>query len=153
MKLSDKDTDRFWSKLDKRGSDGCWNWTGYKNSKGYGHFSVGRNTHRAHRVSFELCNGPIPPGVLVCHKCDNTGCVNPDHLFLGTPQDNMDDMVAKGRQQKGSAHGNAKLNEKDVYYLKKLKGWASTRAAAILFGVSRSQVSSVWRGEYWSHVK
>lgn len=88
--------ERFWEKVDKTGD--CWEWTGFKNRQGYGQFQVStKNGQPAHRVSFELANGKIPDGMHVCHKCDNPPCVRPDHLFLGTPSDNMKDMVKKGR--------------------------------------------------------
>jgi len=88
--------ERFWSHVAK--SDGCWLWTAHVNRTGYGHFALSRSRGRsAHRVSHELNIGPIPSGMLVCHRCDNPRCVRPDHLFLGTPSDNMHDKVAKGR--------------------------------------------------------
>lgn len=86
---------RFWSKVDK--GPGCWTWTGATQNYGYGAVTIHGLTRRAHRVSWELAHGPIPDGLHVCHRCDNPPCVNPDHLFLGTAQDNVDDKDAKGR--------------------------------------------------------
>jgi hypothetical protein len=89
---------RFWNKVHKTAT--CWLWRGHKN-KGYGLFAEDglKARKRVHRFSWELHNGAIPGGLLVCHKCDVRCCVRPDHLFLGTHQDNYDDMVSKGRQR------------------------------------------------------
>jgi len=90
--------DRFWAKVNKNGE--CWIWTGAKLPKGYGHFYSGEKTVLASRWSYEYAYGLIPEGLMVLHRCDNPPCVNPEHLFLGTMQDNIDDMIAKGRQRK-----------------------------------------------------
>lgn len=87
---------RFWSKVNIGAADACWPWLA-STKNGYGQINVGGEISYAHRLSYEFANGEIPSGLFVCHRCDNKSCVNPVHLFLGTQQDNMDDMIAKGR--------------------------------------------------------
>lgn len=102
----------FWQKVDKKSDDECWEWLASKNNKGYGQFRNNKNT-MAHRYSWELHNGEIPKiddypyTMSVCHSCDNPGCVNPNHLFLGTAKDNAIDRDLKGRHRcgKGINHG------------------------------------------------
>ncbi len=89
----------------------CWTWTGSLGKWGYGHFRVDSKTMLAHRVSWMLHNGEIPNGLFVCHHCDNPKCVNPEHLFLGTHQDNIDDMMSKGRYVSGVKGKNWKVNK------------------------------------------
>src|SRR5215469_8759709 len=89
--------DRFWSKVDRTGD--CWLWTASKKGE-YGGFRVGNRIRRAHDVVFEVCAGPIPYGLEVCHRCDRPLCVRPSHLFLGTHAQNMADMVRKGRSSR-----------------------------------------------------
>lgn len=91
------DEERFWSRVDRRGPDECWPWTGSRNPAGYGAFSRGGKRSNTHRVAWEMTHGPIPGRLHVLHACDNPPCCNPAHLSLGTHEDNMADMVAKGR--------------------------------------------------------
>lgn len=154
---------RFWAKVDKNGPivrpdlGACWQWTGATTPEGYGKIYQGPETlthARAHRVSWELHNGPIPEGIEVLHRCDNTGCVRESHLFLGTQSDNVLDMDTKGRRRmaKGETHGRAKLTEAQVAQIRAQCGaGAKQRDIAQSFGVARSLVGRIVLGQAWSH--
>ena len=136
--------------------DGCWIWTADKSWDGYGHLYIKRRRHRAHRFMWELMNGAIPAGLLVCHGCDNKPCVNVEHLFLGTPKDNTLDMLSKGRSAKGEAHGSHVLTEKQVKEILKRKHlggyhWGETELAE-RFGVRRMTISEAARNITWKHL-
>jgi hypothetical protein len=94
--MTEKDKKRFWAKVDKCGPDECLELQSAFDSGGYGLFLMGKNK-RAHRITYEIANGPIDLGLYICHHCDNPSCVNPAHLFAGTQYDNMQDSIAKGR--------------------------------------------------------
>lgn len=97
---------RFNRKVE-RSEQGCWLWVGALRPNGYGNFFLGNKTTCAHRAAWTLANGQIPDGLQVLHRCDVPNCVNPSHLFLGTQKDNMQDMIAKGRQGSHARHGEA----------------------------------------------
>ena len=89
----------FWSKISPEPNSGCWLWAGHIKPNGYGEQRVKGRLYLAHRLSWFLHFGDIPPGLLVCHRCDNRACVCPTHLILGSHQDNHDDMTKKGRRK------------------------------------------------------
>jgi hypothetical protein len=130
----------------------CWTWTGGRTSKGYGRIRVGNLTTTAHRVSYKLYVADIPDGMIVCHRCDNPPCVNPDHLFVGTHGDNMKDKVQKGRLKKsfGARNGSTKLNEDQVRRIH--SDHRLHREIAADYGVATSQVQRIKAGRYWSHL-
>lgn len=141
-------------------TSGCWEWTGSKRN-GYGRMIVGSRTDgtrksvSAHRLSYELTYGEIPEGMEVCHRCDNRCCVNPDHLFLGTHQDNMDDREHKGRNKppKGENNGRAKLSEADVLAIKKKrKSGVPFYKIAEEYGVHKKTVMDAVSGKNWASV-
>lgn len=131
---------------------GCWNWSGCTNSKYYGQLRRNGKKVGAHRAFYEYYVGPVPNDLLVLHRCDNPRCVNPKHLFLGTNKDNMDDMTAKGRENKvrGEQHGMSKLTDEQVLAIRK-----DTRAQweiAIDYNVSQITISGIKRNTSWKHV-
>lgn len=151
-------SERFWCKVDRGRADDCWEWTANRNEHGYGTImsSRGAGRHRslrAHRVAWELTHGTISDDQCVLHKCDNPGCVNPNHLFLGTMAQNTKDMVSKRRHSHGSRPSHAKLNEAAVADLIRLRDSGLTyQEVADRMGVSLVQAWRVYRGERWAHL-
>jgi len=131
---------------------GCWKYTGGLNGRGYGNIWVDGTTRSAHVVSYELHKGPIPAGMNVCHSCDNKKCINPRHLFLGTTQDNIDDMIAKGRDGfKRERNGRALLTEEDVVAVREMLRQNKTQQyIADQYNVSRGTISAIGTGRNWS---
>lgn len=136
--------DRFWKKVEK--TDGCWLWTGSKQTSGQGKKPYGSFRFKggwlAHRFSWILHKGPIPKDMLVCHHCDNHSCVNPKHLFLGTQQDNMDDMKNKGRR---NGYPRVKLTWEDVHRMRRLyaTGKILQKTLVRIFNVSKSTICNI----------
>lgn len=146
----------FNARTAKDGATGCWNWTGTKFGFGHGVFKC-KAFHPtaipASRASWIMHRGPIPDGLWVLHRCDNPSCVNPAHLFLGTCQDNVDDMVAKERNNRGEDRPEAKLTEDAVRKMRDLRRWGVPfRIIAAEFGVSLNAAVLAIKGETWKHV-
>ena len=144
--------ERFWEKVEK--GNGCWQWTAGTNRHGYGVFTMDGEQLLAHRAAWQLTYGPVPEGegahgTCVCHTCDNRLCVNPAHLFLGSHQDNMDDMVVKGRNVRGTEQRSAKLTEDDVEKIRANEQGLSQRDLANLYGVSQPTISGIIRRKKW----
>lgn len=146
---------RFFQSINYPGNDNdCWEWNCYCNNYGYGIFNWNRHI-KAHRFIYECYNGPIPDDLFVCHKCDNPPCCNPDHLFLGTEQDNKNDMVQKNRQAFGSSNGMAKLNDKTVIeILEKIDNGTYTTLQQICstYSIAESPIRDIFTRRLWSHV-
>src|SRR3990167_4107802 len=142
---------RFWPKVRK--SAECWIWTGWKYKDNYGRMRCGRNIVKsAHRISWLLNNGAIPKGLHVLHRCDNPPCVNPKHLFLGTALDNARDCVLKNRHAKGSTSGRRKLEESDIYDIRRRYVYWSGGMLAREYNVSPSLIRRIARREIWKHL-
>jgi hypothetical protein len=137
--------------------NGCWIWTGSKRN-GYGRLIVGsrsdgsRHSETAHRYSWLVFKGEIPDGHFVCHHCDNPACVNPEHLFIGTQQDNIDDREKKNRNNHffGEHSPTCRLTEKDVVDIRQSN--KSSRELARIYGVNKSSVQAIKNRETWKHV-
>ena len=136
---------KFFSKVTK--THGCWLWQGAVTSDGYGGFYSQGKITAAHRVSWQILHGELKPfadtGICVLHKCDTPLCVNPAHLFLGTKQQNSNDMTAKRRQK-------SILTVEDVRFIRRDK--MSTKLLAKKFGVSSTTINDARRGRWWKHV-
>ena len=149
--------DRFWEKVDVCGSDNCWEWEATKTSKGYGVFSVDGKARYATHVLFYLRHNYWPPkGRTANHHCDNTGCMNPRHLYLGTQKSNARDREERGRgnHAKGEHNGKAKLTEKEVRTIKHIlkQGIMLQSEIGEMFDVGCRQISYINTGKNWSHV-
>lgn len=148
--------ERFWSRVRK--SEGCWEWTGAVGTAGYGMISPpGHRSIGAHRVSYELNIGPIPAGHWVLHHCDNRRCVRPDHLYAGTPTQNVADMYARRRARppRGSTQGGARFTEAQVaeIRIRYAAGGVSQGALAREYGVGTQTIKHIIDRHTWRHVE
>jgi hypothetical protein len=151
---SDDPQKQFWDRIRK--TETCWVWIGGCHSNGYGSTIFRKKQMHAHRLSWEINCGPIPDGMMVCHRCDNPPCVRPDHLFLGDAGDNSRDRTSKGRQyiRRGEDVPSAKLVGAQIkeIRLQFATGAFSQQALADAFGVSRRNIRLIVRQETWKHL-
>lgn len=138
-----KDTERFWSKVEKTPT--CWNWTSPRFSEGYGEFYCQGKNWVATRWLWTQLNGPIPAGGFLCHACDNPPCVRPEHLYLGNTQSNMDDREVHGHTVRGTASPNSRLTDDQVAEIRRryAAGGVSQQKLADEYGVNQTTVSRV----------
>lgn len=145
---------KFWAYVNKIGYNDCWDWIKYKDELGYGQFQfsyLGKKfNYRANRVAFELSNFQIPDGLVICHKCDNPKCVNPNHLFMGTHKDNSDDKVNKNRHAKAETSGRSKLNWKIVNEIRKIYPInKNTSEISKKYNIDSSTIMNILKGKSW----
>ncbi len=145
--------------LDAAPDGACWNWKRTRNNQGYGTLTVDGKAAFAHRLAYQLSHGPIPPGCHVLHKCDNAGCINPDHLEAGTQSKNMADCHARGRSKipvirmPGETNGSAKLTERQVAEIKgRVNAGHVQQRIADDYGVSQTLISAIKRNLLWPSV-
>lgn len=151
---------RLWPKIEKRGEDECWPWLAHTDKDGYGAIwdaEIGDNAV-ATRALWKVLYGEYPDrDILVCHTCDNPGCMNPKHLFLGTCKDNSQDMIHKGRRVKalGERHGNHKLTQEQVLFARKMRKTKEMRLKdlAEMFGISKSALCTAVKGITWNWIE
>jgi hypothetical protein len=157
----------FWAKADK--SEECWFWTGTLDPKGYGFFGWKQKKYRAHRFAYLLTHGEIPADLFVCHRCDCPGCVNPEHLWLGTVKENNQDSASKGRYQdtrkargenrkktshRGSAHYLSPFTEAQILDIRSrdYSRWGSYTRVAEEFKTSSNTIKRIHKREVWTHI-
>jgi hypothetical protein len=131
---------------------GCWLWQRGKSKAGYAQFGMLGRVIYVHRFVKSL-DGLLPKGVEICHRCNNPGCVNPDHLYVGDRLSNSEDMVRSGRSPRGSRHGQSKLTEADVKQIRLSRAEGQTqRIIAAQFGVGQDVISRIVNRRTWTHV-
>lgn len=149
--LTDTDIARFWAKVRKM--DLCWEWTG-TTQFGYGLFRMSEKNFAAHRLSYQLAYGEIPEGKMVCHRCNNSLCVNPAHLYAGTAQENVNDAVVCGHQIHGMSHHQHKLTDDQVREIRRLYAdpKLTCKSIASLYGVSLHAIWRIVTRKNWRHI-
>lgn len=150
MYLSDREKQHILSRI--KIGDGCWEWTGSKDTGGYGSVKLYNKLHLVHRLIYQIFKKRSLKDI--GHTCDKPSCCNPMHLAAMTEAENMQDMVRKGRSAKGSSSGVSKLTEAQVYEIKlKLKARIMSKDLAVQYAVNPSTIKAIKLGTTWNHVK
>lgn len=156
MELTEEDIKRFWSKVDKKEENECWNWTTGLDKKGYGVFKLNGKVEKSHRCSLFLEKGEAPiDKPFALHKCkQNTKCVNPNHLYYGNHQDNKKDQIKDGTYSRGETNGNSKLTEEQVREIREkyIPNKYKQQKLAEEYNVNHSTIYKVINNESWKHI-
>lgn len=151
--------EHFWKRVDRKAPDECWEWLRYKDQNGRGVTVWNGRTQGVCRIAWQITYGAIPEGLWVCHKCDNRSCVNPAHLYLGTPRQNNKDTYARGRKQAarcfGEHNGQSKLTAPQVREIRKRYnlGGVTYKDLAREFGVHHTTLGLLIKRKTWAHLK
>jgi hypothetical protein len=140
--------ERFWLRVEK--TESCWNWLGSTEKDGYGRLDIKYKHYRAHVFSWTLHNGPVPDGLFICHKCNNRRCVNPDHLYAGTPKENAIDTMRSGNCAVGEGNGNSQLNETSVKAI--LNDERPYGKIAKDYGTTETTIYNIKNRKTWKHI-
>ncbi|MBU2346596.1 MAG: HNH endonuclease [Gammaproteobacteria bacterium] len=142
-------TEDFWNNIDVKDKDDCWPWKGTVSSNGYAYTgNIKYNTHSVARLAWILINGEVPKGQLICHKCDNKICCNPNHLYCGTYSDNMSDRF-KNYPSAYEFRCHAKFYEGEIWLIRRLKGKFSSTLVSKMFKCSDVTILNIWKSGAW----
>lgn len=145
---------RLFVKIDKKGPDECWPWTGRIDRNGYGRFDMQRRPQLAHRIAYFIANPQADTTKMVCHSCDNPRCCNPKHLWLGTQRQNVEDMDRKGRRKNGPVRKGELCNKAKLTKEQAISIFHSSESGPVLaarFGITKEAVNHIKRGKNWAH--
>lgn len=142
---------RFATYIEMDPNSGCWLWSGAQHLDGYGIFNLDGSTQGAHRIAYRFARGPIPDKAFICHSCDTPACVNPHHLFAGSPAQNSRDMALKNRVKHGQAHHLARLTETEVRLIRSSK--EGSKACGARFGVCRETIRKIRNRQLWARLE
>lgn len=143
---------KFWSYINIKDKDDCWEWQKSTNSRGYGIICIGnKKRESSHRYAYRITHGEIPEGLLVLHHCDNKKCCNPKHLYIGTYKDNSNDAIGRDRQAKGESHGNHKLTENQVSEIR--TSLLDCNELSLKYKVTKGVIYRIKNYKSWKHVK